>query len=179
MKNYINEFIHYSTTNRIIDQVYTNSSCVSKSGVLDWNVSDHLPVYIARKKQIILEFEGRSYIQYSKEALSNWLLDQDWNRFNMLKNVNVQWLMIKKEIRKAVDILAPVHSFIFKKNRPTWFTDELMEILRDKDTLMSHARKTKDQIDIEIAKQTRNKANSLIKSAKADYIKEQLNQNKN
>ena len=39
-----------ATTHSTLDWIYTNSEHVAKSGTLNHNISDHLPVYVVRKK---------------------------------------------------------------------------------------------------------------------------------
>ena len=51
IKQLINDFTrvtHSSST--IIDWIYTDSQVISLSGTLDINISDHLPVFLVRKK---------------------------------------------------------------------------------------------------------------------------------
>ena len=67
----------------------------------------------------------------------------------------------------CIDKLAHIRKFKSKRDRPIWFTDELMELIKDKDTLMSRAVKTKDPVDKFIA-------NILIRDAKSTYIREQF-----
>ena len=74
----------------------------------------------------------------------------------------------------SLDKIAPVRKFKFRNERPIWFSDELMEIIKDKDTLMRRAPSTKDEIDVRIARQARNRSNCLVREAKASYIKEQF-----
>ena len=54
-----------------------------KTGTLDLNVSDHLPIYIIRKKikvkPITLEFIGRTYKNYNREILGTRLNLVDWS----------------------------------------------------------------------------------------------------
>ena len=74
----------------------------------------------------------------------------------------------------CLDKLAPIRKFKFKKDRPIWFTDELMELIKDKDTLMNRALKTNDPIDKAIARNARKRSNILIRDAKSTYIREQF-----
>ena len=66
-----------------------------------------------------------------------------WNDFYLLNDVNELWKVFLSRIVLCLDKLAPIRKFEFKKDRPIWFTDELMELIKDKDTLMSRALKTK------------------------------------
>ena len=74
----------------------------------------------------------------------------------------------------CIDKLAPIRKFKFKRDRPIWFTDEFMELIKDKDTLMSRAVKTKDLVDRVIARNARNRSNILIRDAKSTYIRKQF-----
>ena len=74
----------------------------------------------------------------------------------------------------SLDKLAPIRKFKFRNERPICFNYELMEIIKDKDTLMQRAIRTKDDVDKRIAKQGRNRANFLVREAKSSCIKEQV-----
>ena len=47
-----------------------------------------------------------------------------------------------------------------------------MEFIKDKDTLMSRVLKTNDQVVRVIARNARNRTNTLIRDAKSSYIRE-------
>ena len=52
----------------IIDLISTNNPELTMSGSLNYNISDHVPIYVVRKKNKIkpikVEFFGRSYRNY-------------------------------------------------------------------------------------------------------------------
>ena len=60
--------------NSTIDLIFVNNPDVTSSGTLHYNVSDHVPVYVIRKKIKIkttkTEFFGRTYRNYSKDILA-------------------------------------------------------------------------------------------------------------
>ena len=58
-------------------------------------------------------------------------------------------------------------------------THDLLELIKDKDYLLKKARKSKLDTDKANARQARNLVNSLIKRARSDYVKEQLDANRN
>ena len=87
------------------------------------------------------------------------LHEYGWNDSYSLNDVNVLWKLFLSHLVTCIDKLAPIRNFKFKRDRPIWFTDELMELIKDKDTLMSRALKTNDPVDRAIARNTRNRSN--------------------
>ena len=178
LKQLVKEPTRLSNKSSLIDHFYTNSYNISFCSPLPINVSDHLPIGIIRKKKCIAhshsEFTGRSYIRYTKELFRKLLNDQNWDLFYSLRNVNDLWELMLKYITMSLDKIAPIRKFKFRIERPIWFSDELMETIKDKDTLMQRALLTKDEIDVRIARQARNRANCLVREAKASYIREQF-----
>ena len=61
-----------------------------------------------------------------------------------------------------------------KKEKPPWLTHDLIELIKDKDHLLRMARKSKKEIDKTNARRARNLVNALIKRARSDFVKEQL-----
>ena len=102
------------------------------------------------------------------------LHEYGWNDSYSLNDVNVLRKLFLSRLVTCIDKLAPIRKFKFKKDRPSWFTDELMELIKDKDTLMSRAVKTNDPVDRAIARNARNRSNILIRDAKSSYIRDQF-----
>ena len=182
LRQLINAPTRISTISTIIDHVYTNSCNILFCEPLSISVSDHLPIALVRKKQRSVsknvEFSGRSYLKYSIDNLRIMLNDFHWHDFYSLTDVNALWKIFLSRLVKCLDKLAPIRKFKFKKDRPIWFTDELMELIKDKDTLMNRALKTNDPVDKAIARNARNRSNILIRDAKSAYIREQLENQK-
>ena len=59
----------------VIDLIFSSIDHCTNSGVLDLHISDHQPVYIVKKKlkdnRSKICFKGRTYVNYSKELLSD------------------------------------------------------------------------------------------------------------
>ena len=58
-------------SNTCIDLILTNYDIVKESGIVDINISDHVPIYFVRKKAKIKRtktaFNGRSYNNLDQE----------------------------------------------------------------------------------------------------------------
>ena len=73
----------------------------------------------------------------------------------------VNWLIIPKKEYKV------------KKNLPDWFTDELLNLKKDRD-FFKKAKITGEEADWFVAKNLRNTTNVAMRAAKAENIKDQL-----
>ena len=122
---------HITTVTRpdslsIIDLLITNCEIVKESGVMDINVSDHLPTYFIRKKTKIknenVSFKGRSYKNLDADILTEKLYEFEWNDY-AYRNVDVCWNILIDRITKVVDSLCPMKEFKFSQKRPPWMTD--------------------------------------------------------
>ena len=98
---------------------------------------------------------------------------------NTMNDVNEKWGHFYSSVELELNKICPLREFNFKKDKPAWLTHDLIELIKDKDHLLKKARKSKIDIDKINARQARNLVNSLIKRARSDYVKEQLDANRN
>ena len=174
---------HSKNKNSCIDLIFSNSDCIESHGLLDWNISDHMGIFLTRKKKKMINkktnFEGRSYKNYIKEDFQWSLINEKWNQFYLLDDVNEAWLYMKSIITKHIDNLCPIKKFKINEHREAWITNELLERIIDKNRLLSKARKSGKNADWEIAKVSRNLVNKVLSNAKKDFlIDEQINLSK-
>ena len=92
-------------------------------------------------------------MRYTNNEFAVLLNEQDWNDLYNLTHTNDLWELMLKYITVSLNKLAPMRNFSFKNDRPIWFSDEVMEIIKDKDTLMQRAIQTKDEDERRIARQ--------------------------
>ena len=79
--NQLKQYIKQTTrpdSDTIIDLFLSKSEIILESGVIDVNISDHLTIYLIRKKTKIkpekTTFTGRSYTNLKSDTLSENLL---------------------------------------------------------------------------------------------------------
>ena len=106
LTNHINTPTRFSTTkNSCLDHIYSNSNIINDSGTLDVNISDHLPVFINRKKAATIpdkvKFLGRSYGNYDSDIFANELSAQSWDVFDNTNDPNIMW-NYKKHVRRLM-----------------------------------------------------------------------------
>ena len=97
----------------IIDLILTNTNKAQNSGIIDWNLSDHLPTFIniKKEKKTIFEkttFRGRSYKNFTDEDFLRLLHDRHIENVCQNFDVKTAWETIGKYIEEVLDILAPV-----------------------------------------------------------------------
>ena len=167
----------------LIDQIFTNSTLIVESKTLNMNVSDHLAVYVRRKKLRIphkkVSFKGRSYRNFVKEDFQEGLININWAEYYKATNPNTCWQIMENAIRTALDESCPLKSFKVREIREPWVTDEILEEIKDKDNYIKIAKQTKKEEDWLLAKRERNRVGKLVKGAKADFVKEQQHEHKN
>ena len=163
----------------VIDLIFSNCTNIQAAGILPWNISDHVPVIvnIKKKKSVMIkaEFKGRSYKRFDKEIFINSLVTKHWPNFDNNLDVDKQWDILYNNVIETLDEQIPVKTFLFPKSKPEWLVVELAEYMKDRDSLLNKARRTKLPEDKKTANRARNRTNRMIKNAKNNFIKEKLN----
>lgn len=67
---------------------------------------------------------------------------------------------------------APLRKISTRVNRPKWLTNEIIELLEDRDDAFNDAYETKKSRNIE-ARKLRTEAKRALRNARAEYIKNQ------
>ena len=168
---------HSKNKNSCIDLIFSNSDCIESHGLLDWNLSDHMGIFLTRKRAKITykktSFEGRSYRNYIKEDFQWAIINENWKHFYELENVNEAWSFMKNVISKHLDAMCPINKFKVNEHRDPWITNELIERILDKNRLLSKARKSGKEEDWTVARTSRNLVNNELSNAKKDFLLEE------
>ena len=106
----------------ILDIILTNVTNIYKSGVINYNITDHLPVFMIKKRQKIQHKKryvlGRTYTNYDKTIFQINLQNLDWTILYVLKYPNDAWKMSFKAIVFEANKMSPVRRFKVNYNRP-------------------------------------------------------------
>ena len=172
------QLIHDSTRplygKSTIDLIFTNNEALCSSGTCNINISDHVPIYVRRKKvrakPIKSKFIGRTYKKYNSQTFQNHLRETDWNYYYGIQNPNEAWDFLYGQIEQLVDRMCPLVKSKYKNSRPAWITRELMELAVNRDKAMSLAKRRPIEINILNARHLRNSTKTAFKKAKSDYI---------
>ena len=168
----------YSTVNTCIDLIFSNCKYVMRTGVADVNISDHQAIFITRKntskKKTKTKFTGRSYINFDEDLFCERLHQYNWDHLYELDDVNIAWDYFISNVLSTIDNMCPLRSFKIKNLKDPWISNEILENIHDKDTLLRQAKRTQKENDWKLARQARNRLNMDIKNVKADFIQENL-----
>ena len=103
--------------NTLIDLIFTNNPDISKSGSLNVNVSDHIPIFVVRKKvkikPIRVEFVGRTYRNYSKDILANKMSEVGWNALYQLEDPDAIWDTLYNRLLTIINDICPFRRCCF------------------------------------------------------------------
>ena len=160
-----------------IDNIFSNSDAVVKSGVVDWNFSDHLVIAAKRKRVKAahkkVEFEGRSYRNYVREEFQEIMINKDWEGFYNARDPSICWEILVEHILSYLNTACPKKKFKIKEIREPWVSNELIEEIKDKDRVLREAKRTGKVEDWDTAKRERNRVGRLVEQAKSEFLKEQ------
>ena len=182
LRQLINETTRPSQANSIIDLIFTNSPVIMNSGTLNWNISDHEVIFATRKKisQPIskVSFRGRSYRNYAREPFKYNLANQDWGELYTSSNANDNWEIIINRISVEINRTCPLRDFKVKSKRDPWINNEILEKIKDKDQARRRAKASGLADDWRTAAREKNEVRQIIRRAKTDYIKGNLERHK-
>lgn len=171
-----------TTSDSLIDHIYSNISDVTHSGVIQTTISDHYMTYVIIKKQPVkygtTSFTCRITKNLKYEKLEEELQNQNWEDFYQTTDPTKCWNIMYSLFLNVLDNLCPEKTFKEVRKRSEWITLYLFEIMIRRDALFKEAKSKKDNDKWAEAKQFRNTVNEACKNAKSDFIKKSLDEEK-
>ena len=165
----------------LLDLIFTNMDHISSSGTLDIALSDHLPVFLIKKKQktkpSFTYTKGRSYNNYSKDNFQNDIRTHPkWMSFWALEENKIEemWDIIFEIILETSNVHAPFKDMKIREDTPQWITRDMISEINQKDFLFNKAKKFPSEENWEIFRQKKNEVKKLLSSAKEEFIKGKL-----
>lgn len=165
--------INYSA---ILDHIYTTSPNISASGVINLNISDHLPIYMVRKhtrvKPKTILRTSRSFKTYSDDLLRDGMGLQNWDR---LRQTIVQltpdelWDDYISNVNRILDVIAPICENRKIVHKPPWYTPMVDIAKRDARVSQRNFIKNPTEDNIRLKSFFRNQLIYLIRTLKMDY----------
>ena len=166
----------------MLDLILTNLKYIKEAATIPLKISDHLPVYIVRKKMKEfhpkVKFEGKSYSRFDDDEFTQNLLNLEWNFVYQPLPLSDIWDKFYQEIETLLETTCPLKKFSFGRDKRAWMSNELIEFIKDRDSALKKALRTKTQEDKKRARNIRHFRNSMVRNAKSSYIKNQLGLNK-
>ena len=140
-------------TRTLLDLIITNMNLVQESGVLDYVISDHLPVFVIRKKQRILKeyvyTEVRNMKNYSAEDFCNLIhRDPRWLQYWTADTVTEMWEIMHAIIFDSLDSHLLKSRIRICVNNPEWFTADVLESITLKNRKFKKAKENPENYGI-------------------------------
>ena len=146
---------------------------------MDINISDHDLIYVINKKlqpkHVRVQLKGRSYKNYDKNNFVEELTNHDWTIFWESEEPEYCWDFILTTIEGYIDNMCLMKERKVRQKGELWLTNEILELIYDKDMAWKQAKKSKDPDDLIIAKALRNQTLSVIRQAKANFVQQEIN----
>ena len=145
------------------------------------DISDHLPVFLIKKKTENLvskvDIKCRSCANYNKQNFQDSIKENHkWVDFwdTEENKPNDMWEIIETIIKEAADAHCPLKNVKINEDTPNWLNRELLCEINNKDHLYKKAQKTGNQEDWDLFKQKKIEVKKLLATAKENYVKEKL-----
>ena len=123
-----------------------------------------------------IDFTGCPYKNYDEKLFCLQLLQEDWVEYYSSRNEDVAWKIFYNQIISIADQMCPLKQYKVAQAKDPLITNEILEMIKDKDRLLRKAKRHKRAADWENAKLVRNNTNAIIHQAKNNCIRENLNE---
>lgn len=154
----------------------SHPSRFSKVGVMSDCFSDHSIVNCVWKIKLPKVAPKMTNIRQHKklnlDLFINDLLAINWDRFQLISDVQDAWDFFLSEFTKVVDKHAPWKVVKVKGRHLPWISPELIDLFRQRDKAWATYRQTRDNADWEIYRQLRNLSKPKTSNAKFTYYNE-------
>ena len=155
--------------------ITTTPENIVHSGVVRSGVSDHDIIFAVRKlnstrvnqhniitKRSFKHFKNQDFLKDLKEA--------GLEDFQNLNDPDAMWDIWKEKFLNVVNKHAPLKRSRVRNKRSPWITDDIISLIRTRDSLKRKAVINNTLNDWSEYKNARNKTNNKIKQAKTDYF---------
>ena len=174
-------------TNRVrstIDLIFSNMNFIASSGVLNNQISDHLPIFIIRKKErenkTFTTVWGRSMKNYNVSHFQNVIVaDERW-RFFWEENVDVNrlWAIMLEIIVDSAELCCPTKKIRVRTDTPALFTKEVIELINAKREIMLRIVKENNAEDHQLLQSYKRLVRNSLRRARQDTIVTTLEENR-
>ena len=164
-----------------IDLIFTNMDHIISSGVLAIMISDHLPIFLIKKKQKQQaktdNIKCRSYATYEKHKFQEEIKTHPkWTEFWEVEENDPEkmWDIMEEIILHKVNEHCPYRNVKIREDTPQWINKEILSEIKHKDYLYNKAKKSGANEDWTLFKQKKNEVKKLLSTAKENFVKDKL-----
>lgn len=118
------------------DLIFTNIKFVKMAGTISLHLSDHVPIFLIKKKprseSSPVKFKTRGS-RFDYQLLEHELNKLNWDYVWHKEDPSRLWDMMFKDIIRVADKLYPMREFIVKNDRPEYINDEIIRLGKERD----------------------------------------------
>ena len=168
----------------LIDNIFTNSHTKQTSGIILYDLSDHLPIFISTNFKIHKDIQENddteirdmndNNIQLFKQKLG----EVNWSSVCSSDDANMSYVKFMEKFQELYDECIPKKRIKKRKSRNNprtpWISQSLLKCIRRRNILYKKSILKPTEENILKYKMYRNKLNTTIKLAKQNYYSNQL-----
>lgn len=94
-----------------------------------------------------------------------------------MTDVDIAWEELFNTILKESDTMCPIKEFHIRKEKPPWFSDELLELSANCDNLFKEARRENDYSKLNLAHELRNQVKTGVIKCRSNYYTKLIEDN--
>ena len=118
--------------------------------------------------------------RFDGERFNEDLLNMPWERIVLKTDTNSMWICWKELFLEVLDKHAPIRQIRKRSCSVPWITADIKELIFDRDKMKRKAMVTKQSVDWDAYKTSRNRVNIALRRGKSEYYrKKTAQQNKN
>ena len=175
LQQVINRPTRFSKYNKTtIDLAFTNIKHCTDSGTLNYNISDHKPIFILKKKirndESTTSHWGRSYKNYTHEQLKATLDNSLTEQILTMEDPNQCWGKLEEIITTALNKHCPLKEIKIRNKTAPFVNSELINLQSDRDHFFNKAEWSGELGDKFVADCLAKKAKTEVRRAKANYF---------
>lgn len=176
-----------TTSSSTIDLILTtNRKLHVKTGTINYNISDHYPIYTVllaqnSPKSIPRQFKLRDFKHFNQDNFLgelNYVLTNTMNT-SISNDVDTTWNAFKSSFNKVCHTHAPLKEIRVKERNNPWMNNSILEAQYKRDHLHKLSVQTKDNDIFQKYRYMRNLVTSMIKRAQREYYDSELQKSKN
>ena len=165
-----------------IDWIVSNSRFVRYTNTSNIFVSDHFAVECVRKKaresKKTVFRSSRCLKRYDKKVMSDLLQVRILeSAFDTELDPNTKWEIMHNIVCDILSVMCPYKRYRQREVVTPWITAEIYRNIRYRDSLVNLYKLTKNSLYLTLMKRQRNVVNSMIETAKKEYISKLLENN--
>lgn len=165
-------------TSTLLDVIYVKTAKEFSPFLLRLSLSDHylvgLSTFLNYHKDPQTHFHGRTYRSYTLDKPRTYYNSINRSKIFQFNDVNLVWTTLRDYISRCAKKLCPLVKITTKVNQLKWITNEIVELLNDRDKAFLKALVTKNPADLKEAKSLRRQAEQAVRTARSAHNQDTL-----